>query len=177
MDGPGRDDMLMLFSWTRDDAEKAQNKWIKNFGPLTKGSGPLFRWIAVHKLKELHKLFQKKNKNALIEALYICSENSLPLPLWWQDAFFSSYRTIKLYEIKSWDDVFGKPLKCKDIDYNPYQIYSLCKAFKANYPKAAMNRASKNKSVFDEVGKKLGISSSLIEKYYYKIDKLCKNSN
>jgi predicted solute-binding protein len=53
----------------------------------------------------------------------------------------------------------------------------LCKAFKANYPKAAMNRASKNKSVFDEVGKKLGISSSLIEKYYYKIDKLCKNSN
>jgi len=86
-------------------------------------------------------------------------------------AFLSSYRQVRHYRAKSWDDVFGQPhpkgihLKTKRQEREkPHSVYRIIEQIKKEDPSTAIDGA-----LFERVGKELGIGGkTLTENYYYK---------
>ena len=108
-EGPGRDDLMRLYAWAFEDAMKAQDEWGIRHGQDVQGRGPLFRWMGAVELRELYNIYRMGNKAAIMEALFICSLNSLTIPRWCEVAYLAAYRKIQQYRARSWDDVFGRP--------------------------------------------------------------------
>lgn len=169
IEGPGRDDMRQLYSWTFEDAWKAHEEWEIKYGPNIVGRGPFFRWVGAQELKELYDLYQTKKNGAILEALHICSLNSLPIPRWCEMAYLAAYRKVRQYKAKSWDDVFGRPhpknMKIdakRDEREKGFKIYHHAKKALENDPSIAVDR-----SFFGKIGKDFGVGDSLAEKYYY----------
>jgi len=171
IEGPGRDDMMQLYSWTHDDAWQAQEEWEKRYGPNIAGRGPFFRWIGATELKTIYEKYRTGNCSAIMEALSICSLNSLPIPQWCEKAFLVSYRKVKFYKAKSWDDVFGRPhpkgmhveAKRQELEKS-YLIYRRIEQIKKEEPHTAIDGA-----LFERVGKEFGVGGkTLTEGYYYR---------
>jgi hypothetical protein len=168
IEGPGRDDMMQLYAWDFDDALRAQEEWESR---NIQGRGPLWRWTGAQELTELFAQYRiKKNAAFIIEALHVCSLNSLPIPRWCEMAFLAAYRKVRQYKAKSWDDVFGKPHPknvklCAKADEREksLRVVQRVKQILTNNPARAIDR-----SLFGEAGKDFGIGDSLAEKYYYK---------
>jgi len=167
-EGPGREDMMQLYSWTFEDAIEAQAEFEHD----GKGRGPLFRWLAAQDLKELHTLYFTGDTTALMDALFSCSLNSLPLPRWLEMAFLAAYRKVRHYKAKSWDDVFGRPhpkgthLRTKDQERKyALRVFFRIEQIRRDEPHTAIDGA-----IFERVGKEFGIGGkTLTEEYYYKI--------
>ncbi len=168
-EGPGRKDMLELYSWDLETACRVQNEWEDNNGA---GRGPLFRWIGAEELKGLYETYkEKKNPALIIEVLHICSLNSLPLPRWCEMGFLKAYRKVRQYRAKSWDDVFGRPHKKgthletkRQEREKPHLVYRRIEEIRKNEPLTAIDG-----DLFERVGKELGIGAkTLTESYYYK---------
>ena len=167
-EGPGRDDMMQLYAWNFDDAWKAQEEWEMN---NKEGRGPFARWAGAQELKELFVQYRtKKNAALIIEALYVCSINSLPIPRWCQMAFLASYRKVRQYKAKSWDDGFGMPhtkgthlgAKRKRREFS-WQVYRRIEQITKDDPSIAIDGV-----LFERIGKELGIGGkTLTEEYYY----------
>lgn len=172
VEGPGRKDMLELFSWDFDAAWKAQEEWENNYGPNAVGRGPFHRWLGAEELKELYKIYkEKKDPAVIIEGLYVCSLNSLPLPRWCEYGFLSAYRNVHHYRAKTWDDVFGKPhqrgthLEAKRQEREKrHLVYRRIEQIKKDEPATATDG-----DLFERVGKEFGIGGkTLTEEWYYK---------
>jgi len=170
-EGPGRDDMMQLYSWSFEDACEANEKWRGRFGPDIQGRGPLCRWIGAQELQGLYELYRTGKKSAIIEAIHICSLNSLPIPRWCELSFLVAYRKVRQYKAKSWDDVFERPHK-KGVNLSSkkqereksYLVFKRIEQLKKN--------ESIGPDLFERVGKELGIGGkTLTESYYYKIKK------
>lgn len=165
IEGPGRDDLMQLYSWTFDDAWKAQEECEdKNV------RGPLHRWLGAQELKECYNAYKAGKAAAIIEALYSCSINSLPIPRWCEMAYLAAYRKVRHYKAKSWDDVFGKPhpknikISAKaDERVKSLGVYNRVKQILDKNPSKPIDRF-----LFGEAGKDFAIGDSLAEKYYYK---------
>lgn len=175
IEGPGRDDMAQLYAWSLEDAIKAQHEWSAIYGPNVVGRGPICRWMGAQELKELHELYRTKNSAAIIEALFVCSLNSLPIPRWCEMAFLASYRKVRHYKAKSWDDVFGLPhpkgthLGTKRQEREKgWMVYEEIEKIRQDDPSIPIDGF-----LFESVGRKLGIGGkTLTEEYYYKEKKL-----
>jgi hypothetical protein len=171
IEGPGRADLMQLYAWDFDDALKADKKWRSRYGPNIQGRGPLFRWAGAQELKEIYELYRARNPAAIIEALFVCSLNSLPIPRWCELSYLAAYRRVRQYKAKSWDDVFGRPhqkgknlgAKEKEREYS-LQVYYRIEDIKRKDPSVATDGA-----LFERVGKEFGIGGkTLTEEYYYK---------
>ncbi|MGA7545427.1 MAG: hypothetical protein WBW08_06315 [Methyloceanibacter sp.] len=55
--------------------------------------------------------FETGNADALFQAIRWCCEDNLPLPQWAAIAFIERYNWGKDGEIRSWDEVFGRPTR------------------------------------------------------------------
>jgi hypothetical protein len=55
--------------------------------------------------------FELGNDRALLETMNTCCLHNLPLPGWASTAFVERYRRGHHGEIKSWDEVFGRPTR------------------------------------------------------------------
>lgn len=191
-EGPGCDDLKQLYAWNFDDAVKAQDEWeAKN----TRGRGPLFRWIDAQHLKELYNEYKAGNSAAIIEALYSCSMNSLPIPRWCEMAYITAYRKVRQYKAKSWDDVFGMPhpkgvhldrkrlewekslgvyLRIKNINDlnlfgNKEQEMEKGNPVRDHNGRIKWyNPSAIGENLFERVGKEFNIGKTLAEEYYYK---------
>lgn len=171
IEGPGRDDLMQLYAWSLEDAIKAQDEWSTLYGPNVQGRGPICRWMGAQELKELHELYRTKNSAAIIEALFVCSLNSLPIPRWCEMAFLASYRKVRHYKAKSWDDVFGPPhpkgthLKTKRQEREfGWKVYHRIQQVKKDDPSIPIDGW-----LFEKIGKEFGIGGkTLTEEYYYK---------
>jgi hypothetical protein len=171
IEGPGRDDMMQLYAWTFEEAWSAQEEREERYGPNLPGRGPFFRWEGAQELKELHELYKNGKRQMIIEALFVCALNSLPLPRWCEMAFLKSYREVRQYKAKSWDDVFGRPhpkkahLGAKRQEREKsYLVYNRIRQIKKNDPSVAIDG-----HLFKTVGAELGIGGkTLTEEYYYK---------
>lgn len=166
-DGPGREDMAKLLAMTFGDAWKAQEKWERK----KQGRGPFHRWIGAHELVDLHDRHRDGDKAAITEAFFLCSINSLPLPRWVEMSYLESYREVRQYRAKSWDDVFGLPnpkgthleTKKQEREFG-LTIYNHIKQLKKDNPDIAIDGA-----LFEKVGKKFAIGGKTkTETYYYK---------
>ncbi|HNQ64722.1 MAG TPA: hypothetical protein PKW92_06740 [Smithella sp.] len=167
-EGPGYDDLKQLYAWSFDDAWKAQNEWkAKN----TRGRGPLFRWLGAQELKELYNTHKAGNSAAILEAIFLCSMNSLPIPRWCEMAYITAYRKVRQYKAKSWDDVFGRPhpkgmhLETKRQEREKgFKVYDMIEKIKQDDPTTPIDGF-----LFETIGRKLGIGGkTLTETYYYK---------
>ncbi len=181
-EGPGRDDMMQLFAWTFEDALNAQEEWEDRYGPNVRGRGPFFRWLGANELRELYEAYRSGDSTAIIEALYVCSLNSLPIPRWCEGAFLGSYRKVRHYKenscgefYSSWDDVFGRPhpkgahleAKRKEREKS-LLVYTRIKKIKEKDPSIPLVSNRSCTGLFRSVGKDLGIGETLTEEYYYK---------
>lgn len=157
-----------LSKLTLDEAMKAQETYAKD---NLYDKGPLFRWLALQELAETHKLYKSGQEEAIMEALYICTFNSLPVPLWLEMAFLNAYRKVRQYRAKSWDEVFGKPhrkgthLATKRQEREKsLLVYYRIREIKESEPQTPIDG-----SLFERVGRELALGGkTLIEEYYYK---------
>jgi hypothetical protein len=73
-------------------------------GPVDKDgadAGPAF--------PDCREQFEAGDKDALLWVLMICSQRNWRLPEWAREEFYTLYWRGAWGEMKSWDDVFGKP--------------------------------------------------------------------
>jgi hypothetical protein len=168
-EGPGRDDMLQLLSWTFEDALKAQEEWE---AAGNQGRGPLCWWIGAGELKEIYEAYRAGDGAAILEAFHVCSLNSLPIPRWCEYAFLKAYRTVLFFktEKNSWDEVFGRPhpkgthllSKKQEREKGP-KVYHRVKEIRRDEPDTPIDGA-----LFERVGRELAIGGkTLTEEYYY----------
>lgn len=174
-EGQGRDEMMQIYAWSFEDAWNAQEEWAMSYGQNIRARGPFFRWIGAQELKELYDIYKAGNSQAIMEALFVCSLNSLPLPRWCESAFLSAYRNVRQYKAKNWDDVFGSPHK-KGIHLGAkrqerefaWKVYEKIQQIKKDDPSIAIDGF-----LFERVGREFAIGGkTLTEKLYYKEKKL-----
>lgn len=171
IEGEGRNEMKQFYSWDFETAWNAQDKWESERTPGSYERGPFFRWAGAQELRKIFDAYKSGNKQAVIEALHICSLNSLPLPRWCEMAFLSAYRKIRQYKEKSWDNVFGRPhpkgthLEAKKEEYEKsLRVYRRIKEIKRENPDIPIDG-----HLFETIGLEFGTGGKTkTEQWYYK---------
>jgi hypothetical protein len=119
--------------------------------------------------------YEAGDKNSLPAALWFCLANNEPPPDWLKDAYVRAARRVWSYEVSSWDDVFGKPLKKGKQRKAAHRRYMIGSAIRERVMdrthRAAINGERSpdkiDKNLFEEVGKEFGIKGTLAAEIYY----------
>jgi hypothetical protein len=121
-------------------------------------------------LKILKRKFDGGRKAALLMAIRSCCWMRRPLPEWARLAFLQAYDSATGFDIKSWDEVFGRPHPkgthlAKEKKYLAVRslIWERVRASKA------MGKPI-NKELFEGIGKDLGVAGSVASEIYYDKD-------
>jgi len=122
------------------------------------------QWVARIQLDEIEANYKEGDKQAIIDAMYVCADACLDHPDWLRNAFLNSVQAVRGYGAKSWDEVFGKPhdkgvnirARAKKIKYQ-WAVYASVK----NSGRAI------DASLFEDVGKFYGLGKTLTEEIYY----------
>lgn len=168
-EGVGREEMEELYSWSFNDACAAMGEFDK-FRPLRLyTTEPIIRWFAAQRLKYWFGIFTEGKKEAILKALSICSMHSFPIPQWCARAYLEAFKKVASYKTGSWDDVFGKPLpKGKHLEAKrKYKVKGPLVYQKIKQIKNANPSIPIDASLFETVGKELGISKTTAGRYYY----------
>jgi hypothetical protein len=67
------------------------------------------KYVTEYYEKMSKRQFDAGDKSTLIWVIYQCLEMKRPLPEWARVAFLAACDSVAEYEIKSWDDAFGRP--------------------------------------------------------------------
>jgi hypothetical protein len=57
--------------------------------------------------------FDKGEKHALFETIFYCNAREIPLPKWVDDPLRNAEALFQTGQLKSWDEIFGKPFPGK----------------------------------------------------------------
>jgi hypothetical protein len=117
-------------------------------------------------LEILKETFDGGDKSALLQAIRYCCWLRRPLPEWLRVAFLAAYDSATGYEIKSWDDAFGRPhpkgahlrTEKRNLELRPVIIGRV---------QALRTEMSVDKELFEKIGKDLGISGTIVSDIYY----------
>ena len=176
-EGAGRDELRRLYSWILEEALEAQRQWDKEEHAGEFEAGPLHRWLAAQELKDWYEAHRKGHKGAILEAFYLCSLRSLPIPKWCSLAYLEAYRKVRHYKARSWDDVFGRPhpkntkIEAKaDERKKSVAVYNRILEMLQKEPETAIDDG-----LFEKVGKEFGLCKTLANRYYYKWKNRWKN--
>jgi hypothetical protein len=112
---------------------------------------------------------ERGDKGALLRFLHHCFMNNRAVPGWAQDAFSDIMRKVRRYEVKSFDEVFGRPLKKgaqlatgrRKQRAAPLIWDGVCARRSAGEPIT--------KALFDAVGKEAGVSGTVAAEIYYEL--------
>ena len=118
-------------------------------------------------LEKGKKLYEQGDKDQILYWLSFCIKNHRPIPDWLEQAFLKAYHAGRMFEIKSWDDVFGKPLKKgkrlaterRNMKLTRLIFERVCDLQKAGKPI--------DQELFAAVGKELSVSGSVVRDLYY----------
>jgi hypothetical protein len=66
--------------------------------------------VAEYFEKMLKRQFEAGDKSVLLYAIYGCLELRRPIPEWLRVAFLDAYEAAERFEIRWWDQVFGRPV-------------------------------------------------------------------
>jgi hypothetical protein len=120
-------------------------------------------------LEQCRERYEGGDKLYLLYCLNYCMMNNRPIPPWLATAFRQAYDKVDMYEVKSWDDVFGRPLK------KGKRLATEHRNMKIVHPLFLMIRdrheagAAINKELFNEVGAEFGVSGTVASELYYKL--------
>lgn len=113
--------------------------------------------------------YEKGNKFALMQVIYLCSCEKIPLPDWTAQGFTSAFNKVRIGEVKSWDDVFGNPHpKGKHLNAIKkrnsliWPIYERVREIKNLEPSVPIDE-----HLFERIGNEFHISKTSVSDYYY----------
>jgi hypothetical protein len=109
--------------------------------------------------------FRGGNKSALLAAVAECADAGLTMPEWLASAYLRAYRSVRNYEAKSWDDVFGSAhRKGTNLTARRRRHEKSVKVWLA--VESARRRGPVDDALFAAVGRELGIGPTLTKEYY-----------
>ena len=120
-----------------------------------------------HILENYKDRFERGDKTQILHALAWCIGAQAPVPAWLKQAFCEGCFAARMYEIASWEDVFGRPLKkgkrLGTARRNLMKSLDICDRVEEwqNTGKPIDDR------MFAAIGKDLGIGSSTVTKDLY----------
>jgi hypothetical protein len=122
-------------------------------------------------LEQLRKRYEGGDKACLPYSLSYCMMNNRPIPPWLATAFSQACHKVHRYEVKSWDDVFGRPLKKGKRLATEHRNMKIAEPLFNAIQDRHKAGAAMNKDLFDEVGTEFGISGTVASDLYYEIMK------
>jgi hypothetical protein len=134
------------------------------------GSDEDFEFESTHS----HKLFEEGDKDRLLWFMNFCFVYRRPVPTWATKAFRAAYLKGVRFEIASWDEVFGRPLKKgkqlaaerRKAAIAERVLELVLRARHEEKPKKPIN-----KELFESIGKKLGVGGTVAAEIYYQAHK------
>jgi hypothetical protein len=115
---------------------------------------------------DCRKRFDAGELGALLEAINWCAGGGIPIPRWAADAFQQKFRaTVWAFKHRSWDAVFGKPNRGKNIHAAKkakdlsLAVYLMVQELRAKRPKP--------RGIYQTVATKLRISTARETKRYF----------
>lgn len=145
-------------SWTAEQAFEAGAD-----GPLS----PFHRWAAWQMLTDHEKSFTGGHKTSLFAALHICACHGLPMPDWVSNAYSKGFHDWVNYREASLDDAFGVSLPKNARLHKLKSMRIMRLAVPLKVKKLHDEGRAIDKSLFDDVGKELGIGGSTVRDIYY----------
>jgi hypothetical protein len=117
-------------------------------------------------LESLEERFEGGEKRALLYAIRCCLHLRRPLPEWLRVAFLDAYDSATGFEIKSWDDAFGRPhpkgmhleIEKRNLELRPLIIQRV-EALRAEKPI--------DKALFEQIGEELNLGGTTVSDIYY----------
>jgi hypothetical protein len=125
------------------------------------------KYVAEYFEKMLKRQFEAGDKSVLLYAIYACLELKRPVPEWLRVAFLDACEAAERFEIRSWDEVFGRPVP-KGMHLKSEKRNAELRVFiiqRVEALKAGGKRV--DKGLFEQVGKELGISGTVASDIYY----------
>jgi len=116
--------------------------------------------------------YDRGDKAQILECLYWCFRQHVPIPPWLEQAFQNAYEAKFAYKIRSWDEVFGRPLK-KGI--RPERELRNNRIANDLYDRVVeRHRAGEpiDKNLFQAVGEDFGVGGTVASELYYEIKEI-----
>jgi hypothetical protein len=110
--------------------------------------------------------FESGDKSTLLWTIYACLEMRRPIPEWLRVAFLNAYEARERFEIRSWDEVFGRPVP-KGTHLRPNKREAEFRSIIVEHVEALAAKQKVNKELFKEVGKEWGINATRVSEIYY----------
>jgi hypothetical protein len=122
-------------------------------------------------MDRLCELYEKGDKPAILLGLEYCINNNRPIPQWLATALRDAFRKVRMFEVKSWDDVFGRHLK------KGKRLATERRNMQIAGPLFEMIRERHEagtgigRPLFNAVGAEFGISGTVASELYYEVIK------
>lgn len=162
--------------WTLEEARAANESALLE-NPERSYSDPtlpLSRWVALHRLDDLHTQYMQGNKFALMQAIRECTCCDLVMPPWVGSAYIKAFDTVLNYKSKDWNEVFGDPIpkganlhalrKKRELKFAVHS--EAIKILQADSEQAI------DAGLFEKVGEKFHIGKTQAEEYCRDVEKV-----
>jgi hypothetical protein len=119
-------------------------------------------------MAQYQEAYENGNKGVILYAILDCVERDQLLPVWLKKAFFDAFWSVQDWEVRSWDDVFGKPHpKGTNLEATRNRILYPSKVYQRIEELREAGQAV-GVALFEKVGRELGIGGkTLTEQFYY----------
>src|SRR5262245_4449646 len=122
--------------------------------------------VAEYYEKNLKSSFEGGDKSKLLWTIYACLVSRRPIPEWVRVAFLNAYEAAEGFEIRSWDEVFGRPVP-KGAHLKPNKRETELRLIIVEQVEALAAKQKVNDELFKEVGKEWGIGTTRVKEIYY----------
>jgi hypothetical protein len=122
--------------------------------------------VAFYFEEMLKRSFEAGDKSTLLWTIYACLDMRRPIPEWVRVAFLNAYEARGRFEIRSWDEVFGRPVP-KSTHLKPNKREAELRLIIVEHVEALAAKQKVNNELFKEVGKEWGINSTRVKEIYY----------
>jgi hypothetical protein len=118
---------------------------------------------------DMRRRFDSGDSTVLLQYIYVCFNERVAVPPWVQEKFRAAIDKFHRREIKSWDEVFGRPLlKGKQLATEQRKLRLAGPIYQRVYERH-MAGEPVTKALFDEVGKEVGVSGTVAAEIYYEL--------
>lgn len=160
--------------WTLERVMAANEEYRKANPDAPSWSEPLYAWVALHDLDLEERRYQDGDQGALLAAVATCAHYDLVMPDWVATNFLKAYRRGIHFQVRSWDEVFGRPLKKGRHLANARKrweerlaVYNRVREILATKQDTPIDEA-----LFELVGSELGLSKTVATELYYETKKM-----
>jgi hypothetical protein len=124
---------------------------------------------------EQNRLFKatlEGDRRAVLDMVFLCAGDGRPIPEWARGELLNLETEVRCGRVKSWDDVFGRPVK------KGAQLGAIRRRHELRHKVwfAVHKRLEAGSSIepdlFDAVGEELGISGAIAREVYYDLKKV-----